>query len=55
MPLYDYKCNKCGLEFQENLSEEHKLNPTRIFQHENCDVYVAPHAGVAECNVELKE
>jgi predicted nucleic acid-binding Zn ribbon protein len=55
MPLYDYKCNKCGLEFQENLSEEDKLNPTRIFQHENCDVYVAPHAGVAECKVELVE
>jgi predicted nucleic acid-binding Zn ribbon protein len=55
MPLYDYKCNKCGLEFQENLSKEDKLKPTRYFQQEKCDVYVAPHAGVAECDVELKE
>ena len=55
MPLYDYKCSKCGLEFQESLQEEDKLKPTQYFQPNECDVYIAPHAGIAECDVELKE
>ena len=55
MPLYDYKCNKCGLEFQESLLEKDKLKPTQYFQPNECDVYIAPHAGIAECDVELKE
>ena len=51
--LYSYKCKKCGLEFEEWMEEENKLDPCKMFQPEQCDVYVAPHYGVAECDVEL--
>ena len=50
---YSYRCNKCGLEFEETLSEENKLEPCKQLQPEQCDVYVAPHFGVAECDVVL--
>ena len=51
--LYSYRCKKCGLEFEEWMEEENKLDPCKMFQPEQCDVYVAPHYGVAECDVEL--
>ena len=51
--LYEYRCKKCGLEFDEYLSEEDKLKPTNYFQPEQCDVYVAPHSGIAECDIEI--
>ena len=50
---YSYRCNKCGLEFEETLPEENKLEPCNQLQPEQCDVYVAPHSGVAECDVVL--
>ncbi len=51
--LYSYKCKKCGLEFEEWMEEEHNLAPFNSFQAKDCDVYVAPHYGVAECDIEL--
>ncbi len=51
--LYSYKCKKCGLEFEEWMEEENKLDPCNRFQALDCDVYVAPHYGVAECDIEL--
>ena len=51
--LYSYKCKKCSLEFEEWIEEENKLDPCNRFQAKDCDVYVAPHYGVAECDIEL--
>ena len=55
MPVYTYKCNHCSREWQELLPEEDKLGPTRMTQPEGCDVFVAPHAGSPDCDVELVE
>jgi|TARA_Y100000310_G_scaffold47190_1_gene43817 hypothetical protein len=55
MPVYNYRCNYCTREWQELLSEENKLDPTKVTQPEQCDIFIAPHAGVAQCDVELIE
>lgn len=51
--LYSYRCNKCDLEFEEWLTEKNKYKPTGYFKPNDCDVYVAPHAGRPECDVVL--
>ena len=55
MQTYKYRCKRCGVEWEEKLTEEKKLDPTKGMQPEQCDVYIAPHSGVAECDVELIE
>ena len=50
--LYLYQCKKCGLEFEEFLSKDRKEEPCNLYPHPKCDVYIAPHYGVAECEVE---
>ena len=52
-PLYKYKCNYCSSEWEKVLPEEQKLTPTKVMQPEECDIFVAPHAGIAKCDVEL--
>ncbi len=52
-PIYNYKCNYCSSEWEEVLPEEQKLTPTKVMQPEECDIFVAPHAGLAKCDVEL--
>ncbi len=52
-PIYNYKCNYCSREWEEVLPEEQKLAPTKVMQPEECDIFVAPHAGLAKCDVEL--
>ena len=42
-------------ELEAVLKEEEKLSPTRMTQPEGCDVFVAPHAGRPDCDVELVE
>ena len=54
-PIYNYKCNYCSREWEEVLPEEQKLAPTKVMQPEECDIFVAPHAGLAKCDVELVE
>ena len=55
MPMYNYKCNYCSREWQEVVDEADKYKPTRVMQPEECDIFVAPHAGLAKCDVELIE
>ena len=53
-PTYNYRCNYCNKEWEEEvLIEEHKLHPTQVLQPVECDIFVAPHAGVAKCDVVL--
>ena len=51
--VYSYQCNKCGVRFHEELLENEKHVPTNIQPSQFCDIYIAPHYGVAECEVEL--
>ena len=52
-PIYNYKCNYCSREWEEVLPEEQKLAPTKVMQPEECDIFIAPHSGLAKCDVEL--
>ena len=52
-PIYNYKCNYCSSEWEEVLPEEQKLAPTKVMQPEECDIFIAPHSGLAKCDVEL--
>ena len=55
MPTYEYECNKCGLVFEEFLPIDRREEPLDHPQpHPECDVYIAPHAGVAECEIKMK-
>ena len=54
-PIYNYKCNYCSSEWEEVLPEEQKLAPTKVMQPEECDIFIAPHSGLAKCDVELVE
>ena len=51
--VYSYQCKKCGVQFHEELLENEKHVPTNIQPSQFCDIYIAPHYGVAECEVEL--
>ena len=53
MPLYHYKCYYCRKEWEEELPEKQKLEPTAITQPLECDIFIAPHSGIAQCNVKL--
>lgn len=55
MPLYHYKCYYCRKEWEEELPEKQKLEPTAITQPLECDIFIAPHSGIAQCNVKLIE
>lgn len=52
---YNYRCNYCNKEWKEVLPEEQKLAPTKVLQPIECDIFVAPHAGLAKCDIELIE
>ena len=54
MPYYDYECKKCGLEFEEFHKIDDREEPCKLVPHPKCDVYIAPHAGVAECEIKMK-
>ena len=51
--VYSYQCKKCGVKFHEELQENEKHAPTQMQPSPYCDVYIAPHHGVAECEVKL--
>ena len=54
MPYYDYECKKCGLEFEEFHKMDDREEPCKLIPHPKCDVYIAPHAGVAECEIKMR-
>ncbi len=54
-PIYNYRCNYCSREWEEVLEEKDKLAPTKVMQPIECDIFIAPHAGMAKCDIELVE
>ena len=56
MPTYDYKCEKCGYEFEEFLTISRRNEPTETPCTQNIDVQQTEHMTFAQvCGGEVKQ